>query len=91
MSRKSSTRSTSGSISSLNSNADGSVFGEDAENEEKLEGVQMEASSKGKVKGSIAANYFAAGAHWSILFVIGLLFLIVQFLASAADYWVSIW
>lgn len=51
----------------------------------------MEASSKGKVKGSVAANYFKAGAHWSILFVLGVSFLIVQLLASAADYWVSIW
>lgn len=91
MSRKSSTRSASGSVASLNSSADGSVFDEDPENEERLEGVQMEASSKGKVKGSIAANYFAAGAHWSILFLIGISFLIVQFLASAADYWVSVW
>lgn len=87
MSRQSSTR--SASTSSLDS-ADGSNFDED-ENEERLEGVAMEASSKGKVKGSIAANYFTAGAHWSILAIILLLFLVVQLLASAADYWVSIW
>lgn len=88
MSRKSSTR--SASSSSLHSSADGSEFDED-EDEGKTEGVEMEASSKGKVKGSIAFNYFRAGGHWSILFVLGFLFLIVQLLASAADYWVSIW
>lgn len=87
MSRQSSTRSVS--ASSLYS-SDGSIIDED-ENEGKTEGVAMEASSKGKVKGSIAANYFTAGAHWSILFVLGVSFLIVQLLASAADYWVSIW
>lgn len=51
----------------------------------------MEESSKGKVKGSIAGNYFKAGAHWSILFIIGSLYIIVQVLASGADYWVSVW
>lgn len=55
------------------------------------EGIKMEESSKGKVKGSIAGNYFKAGAHWSILFIIGSLYIIVQVLASGADYWVSVW
>lgn len=55
------------------------------------QGVQMEASSKGTVKGPILVNYFKAGAHWSILLTLLLSFLVVQFLASATDYWVSIW
>ncbi|XP_055304324.1 ATP-binding cassette subfamily C member 4-like [Sitodiplosis mosellana] len=66
-------------------------FDDDEEDEGRTEGVAMEASSKGKVDGSISLNYFRAGAHWSVLIVVGVLFLIVQLLASAADYWVSIW
>lgn len=58
---------------------------------EKDQGVQMEASSKGTVKGSILVNYFKAGAHWPILLILLLSFLVVQFLASATDYWVSVW
>lgn len=91
-SRRSSTR--SASSNSLNGSTDGFQDGSDNDDDEdgnKTEGVEMEASSKGKVKGSIAGNYFKAGAHWSILFVLAISFLIVQFLASAADYWVSIW
>lgn len=84
LSRQTSSRSSTGSLSSLKSSNDGSVV-------EKDEGVQMEASSKGKVKGSIAGNYFAAGTHWSILVILGISFIIVQLLASGADYWVSIW
>lgn len=55
------------------------------------EGVPMEASSKGTVKGSVSLNYFKAGAHWSILLILLLSFLLVQFLASAIDYFVSVW
>lgn len=51
----------------------------------------MEETSKGKVKGSVSASYFKAGAHWSVLFVIALLFICVQILGSGADYWVSVW
>lgn len=54
------------------------------------EGVQLEESSKGKVK-NVSANYFLAGAHWTVLFFLVCLFLIVQVLASGADYWVSVW
>lgn len=55
------------------------------------EGVQLEATSKGKVKGSISVNYFRAGAHWSVLFVVAFAFVFVQILASGCDYWVSVW
>lgn len=51
----------------------------------------MEASSKGMVKGSIPGNYFSAGTHWSVLVILGITFIVVQLLASGADYWVSIW
>lgn len=69
-----------------------SEFDDDNEEDDgRTEGVEMEASSKGKVNGSVSLHYFRAGAHWSILVVVGILFLGVQLLASAADYWVSIW
>lgn len=54
-------------------------------------GVPMEASSKGTVKGSVSLNYFKAGAHWSILLILLLSFLLVQFLASTIDWFVSVW
>lgn len=58
---------------------------------EKDGGLQMEETSKGKVKGSIPWNYFKAGAHWSVLIILALSFLFVQLIASGADYWVSVW
>lgn len=51
--------------------------------------IQMESSSKGKVKGSNGMNYFKAGAHWAVLAPLVVLFFIVQLCASGADYWVS--
>lgn len=81
-----------GSATSLNVNSDGSLCEGDQNDEaEEQIGFGMEASSKGKVKGSITANYFKAGANWFWLFILVLLFIVAQFLASAADYWVSIW
>lgn len=74
------------SVSSTDISADGSLW----ENEQ-TNGVGMEASSKGKIKGSIAINYFRAGANWFSLFVLGFAFFITQLLACAADYWVAIW
>lgn len=78
------------SFASLNGSIEGSEFS-DKDNNNEIKGVEMEATSKGKVKGSIAANYFRAGANWFVLAVLGISFLVVQFLCSAADYWVSIW
>lgn len=60
-------------------------------NGKKDEGVQLEASSKGKVKGSLSLHYFRAGANWPMLLGLACFFVFVQFLASAVDYWVSIW
>lgn len=87
LSRQTSSRSSTGSLSSLKSSNDGSLV----DDGRKDDGVQMEASSKGKVKGSIPGNYFAAGTHWSLLVILGITFIVVQLLASGADYWVSIW
>lgn len=91
VSRRSSTRSASNL--SLNGSLAGSLIDGDAvaEEEEQDEGIQMEASSKGKVKGSVPLNYFKSGAHWSILILLLISFGFVQFLASSADYWVSLW
>lgn len=55
------------------------------------EGLQLEASSEGKVKGSVPLNYFKAGAHWSVLLILLFSILFVQFLASCTDYFVSVW
>lgn len=54
-------------------------------------GVQIEASSKGKVEGSMTMNYLKAGANSLTLIILLFSFIFVQFLASTVDYWVSIW
>lgn len=59
--------------------------------DEELQGAQLEASSKGMIKGSKTMHYFKAGAHWSVLVVLLLSVLATQMIASAADIWVSIW
>lgn len=84
--RRSVTLSTRSSISSNESGDFESVWEYEAD-----QGVQMEASSKGKVKGSIPMNYFKAGANWPLLVVLLLLFIFVQFIASTTDYFVSVW
>lgn len=55
------------------------------------EGVELEASSKGKVKGSLFVSYFRAGANWPVLCIIIFLFVFAQMLGSAVDYFVSYW
>lgn len=52
---------------------------------------QMESSSKGAVKGSLMGNYFRSGGHPLVLFIVIVLFIMAQLLASASDYWVSFW
>lgn len=52
---------------------------------------KMEASSKGQVEGNMFVNYARAGGNACGLIFVGLLFLLAQILASAADYWVSFW
>lgn len=79
------------SNSSLNSSTETVNGHKKDEHESKDMGIGLEASSKGKVKGSLAVNYFSAGANRFILLILGFSFIFVQFLASAADYWVSVW
>ncbi len=52
---------------------------------------QMEASSKGQVKGSVSGTYLTSGANFFVLAIIFILFGLTQVLASGADYWVSFW
>lgn len=77
------------SILSTSSNQDENQ--EDLKLLTRVEGVQMEETSKGKVKGSISAEYFRAGANWFVLCILAISFVFVQILASGADYWVSVW
>lgn len=55
------------------------------------EGIQMESSSKNKVKGSMLANYFTAGTSWPILMILLFSFVFAQIIGSTFDYWISIW
>lgn len=91
ISRQSSVGSAStNSISSL----DGPIIidnNNDEEYEQNLKGIELEASSKGKGKGSTAMSFYRAGAHWSGLLLLFLSFLVVQLLASSTDIWVSVW
>lgn len=77
------------SISSRKSN--GSSHSKHENNEKKDDGVQMEESSKGKIKGSVAWGYFSSGTHWLILISLAVIFPIVEIFASGSDYWLSIW
>lgn len=68
-----------------------SEFQGETEIEANPECAPMEASSKGKVKGSLILNYLNSGANWFVMFMLGMIFVSVQLLASGADYFVSIW
>lgn len=52
---------------------------------------QLEASSRGKIKGSLYANYFGAAKQPFGLVFLVFSFLVSQILASVADVWVSYW
>lgn len=55
-----------------------------------LDDTQFEAMSGGSAK-HLAANYFRAAGNWPDLVAILLSFVVVQFLASFSDFWVSVW
>lgn len=64
---------------------------EDNKNEENGLLKELEASSKGKVKGSLILNYLnSAQRPFTLVFLI-ISFLLAQVLASLADIWVSYW
>lgn len=52
---------------------------------------RMEATSKGKVKGSIIGNYLKSSGSVVIPLIIVALLIFTQFLVSFTDYWVSFW
>lgn len=81
------------SVSSVTSGLDPFVYAEMDEHEhsKELQGVQLEASSKGTFKGSKAMHYFRAGANWPVLLALLFLALATQMVGSAADIWVAIW
>lgn len=93
--KKSISTSRQSSVRSISTTSSEHVDSEALEDEENSSNnnvnVQLESSSKGKVKGSVNISYFRAGAHWSVLSIIFALFLIVQTLGSGTDYWVSFW
>lgn len=52
---------------------------------------QLEASSKGKVKGSLILNYLKSAKRPLTLTFVVVTFVLAQTLASLADIWVSYW
>lgn len=59
--------------------------------DENTEGVGLEESSAGKVKGSIALRYFKAGGNWFMVSSVILTLALAQVIASIVDYWVAVW
>lgn len=70
--------------------ADSLLLEEEDEHELKAKDLQEE-SSKGKVHGSLTLKYLLAGGNLCLVSFVILLFLIAQVLASAVDYFVSLW
>lgn len=52
---------------------------------------ELESSSKGKIKGPLLFHYLKSAEQPFLLFILFVLFLVAQFFASAADYWVAYW
>lgn len=76
-------------ISTRNESSDEKVTGRESD-EVKLP-VNVEASSKGKLKQSVYIEYFRSGANLCVAFVIGVLFLLAQIAASVIDWWMAYW
>lgn len=76
-------------VSATNEYSDAKVTGREPD-EVKLP-VNVEASSKGKLKQSIYIEYFRSGANLCVVFVIGILFLLAQTAASVTDWWMAYW
>ena len=86
-------RSSSRSMESINSQMS---VDDDKDEKEKSNSPEqaenVEESSKGKANGNVLYNYIKAGApNILYMFFLFLLFVLTQFLASAADFWVSFW
>lgn len=81
------------SISTLSLYNEYDEFGSQNEFDDRsMESLQVfEASSKGKIKGSILKKYFQCGGQLPELLFIFILFILAQIVSSGADYWVSFW
>ena len=72
------------------------VSGVDTENEEedgdpeKLANLMMEGTSRGVVKGNLLINYYKVGSNLVYAFIILVLFLLTQLLASGNDYFTRV-
>jgi ABC-type multidrug transport system fused ATPase/permease subunit len=53
--------------------------------------INVEASSKGKLKHSVYFEYFKSGANLCVVSVIGILFLLAQISGSVIDWWMAYW
>ncbi|KAK0161584.1 hypothetical protein PV327_010040 [Microctonus hyperodae] len=50
----------------------------------------IEATSRGIIKGSIFIKYFKSGGNWCFIIAVGVLFILTQFITSANDYFIPI-
>ncbi|XP_046989234.1 ATP-binding cassette sub-family C member 4-like [Schistocerca americana] len=69
----------------------GSILEEEEEEEEAAAPDMMEATTKGVVKTSPYIGYFSSGTNYFVLFILMLMFICAQGLASGADYYISYW
>lgn len=96
VSRKSSSASSltksANSIESLNSEKSQSTTeNKDGTNEKDGMLKELEASSRGKIAGSMLFNYFKSAKQSCILAFLVVSFLLTQILVSVADVWISYW
>lgn len=95
--RKMSIRSTKSSLASAISELSlpDSILQEENEEEEPEEEIKIkdmqEASSKGKVHGSLIWKYLLAGGNFCFVSIVLILYALAQLSASAVDYFVSFW
>jgi ABC-type multidrug transport system fused ATPase/permease subunit len=61
------------------------------EPEQRVVPLNVEASSKGKLKHSVYIEYFRSGGNLFVAFVIGAMFLLAQSAASITDWWMAYW
>lgn len=79
------------STASLNSEKSQSKENQTNPEEEKELLKELEASSRGKVKGSLFVNYFKSAKRPCTMVFLLASFLLTQILASVADIWISYW
>lgn len=93
LSRKSSSASSkcANSIESLNSEKSRSTTEKDGATEKDRMLKELEASSRGKIAGSMLLNYFKSANQLCILAFLISSFLLTQILVSVADIWISYW